>query len=324
LVAVADPDRTRAEKAAQQFECKAYTSQEELLADKSVDVVNVLTPNHLHSQAVIAAAKAGKHVLVEKPPAMSLKDTDAMIRACKEAGVRLGVVLQCRVRKPIQAMRQAIAEGRFGRLIQADTFMKWHRTTEYYFSDPWRSSRRSGGGVTIQHAFHYIDLLQYLMGPAKRVEARMMNLTHHTVELEDTVHACIDYANGAHGMVLASTGLWPGSDVRVELHGENGTAVMVGERMEMWKFKEEQAGDEKVRALGRASVRTAASGPADFDFADHQLIIEDMADAIRYDEEPMIPAASARVTLEIVLALYQSASQGRPVDLPLVDEESIW
>jgi UDP-N-acetyl-2-amino-2-deoxyglucuronate dehydrogenase len=324
LVAVADLDSARVGKLAKQFGCKAYASLDELLADKTIDVVNVLTPNHLHAPAVIAAATAGKHVLVEKPPAMSLPDTDAMILAAKKAGVRLGVVLQCRVRKPIQAMRQAIAEGRFGRLLQADAYMKWFRTTEYYFSDAWRSSRRSGAGVSIQHAFHYIDLLQYIMGPAHRVHARMMNLTHHTVELEDTLHACIDYVNGAHGLVVASTGLWPGCDIRIELHGENGTAIMVGERMDMWKFKEERPQDEEIRTLGRSKVATAASGPADFDFADHQTVIEDMAEAVRTGREPLIPASSARVTLEIVLSMYKSARLGQPMDLPLTDEDLVW
>lgn len=324
LIAVADLDAERADKIAKEFGCEARSSLEDLLSDDRVDVINILTPNHLHCEATLAAAKAGKCVLVEKPPAMSLKETDAMIAACDAAGVQIGIVLQCRIRKPIQAMRRAIGAGRFGRLIQADAYMKWYRSTAYYLSDAWRSSRSSGAGVTIQHAFHYIDLLQYLMGPAKRVQARMANQSHPEVKLEDTLNAFIDWENGAMGVVVASTALWPGSDIRVEINGENGIAVMSGERMATWQFRDECPEDEEIRSLGRGSVSTAASGPADFDFADHQVVIEDMADAVRGQGEPTVSARSARGTLEIALAMYKSAQSGQPVELPITDEESIW
>ncbi len=324
LVAIADSNRKRADDRAREFGCKACSSLDELLADKSIDVIGILLPNHLHAEPTIAAAQAGKHVLVEKPPAMSLADTDRMIAACKQANVKLGIVLNCRVRKPIQAMRDAIASGRFGRILQADAIMKWYRTSEYYHSDDWRSQRRSGAGVTIQHAFHYIDLLQYLMGPARTVRAQMCNLAHQDVELEDTLNAWLEFENGAHGMVEASTAFWPGTDIRIEVNGENGTAIMIGERMETWKFRDDRPEDEQIRQFGRKSVTTAAGGPADFDFADHQKVIEGMVEAVRNGGEPIITAPSARNTLEIALAMYQSARTEQPVSLPLADETAAW
>lgn len=323
LVAVADMNNQRAGQIAREYGCRAVGTLDELLADKSIDVINILTPNHLHRDAAIAAAVAGRHVLTEKPPAMSLADTDAMIAAADRAGVKLGVVLQCRVRRAIRLIRGAVEQGRFGRLLRADAHMKWYRSAEYYRSDPWRSSRRSGAGVTIQHAFHYIDLLLHLMGPAACVRAEMTNLAHPEVDLEDTLTASIDYANGAKGAVLASTALWPGCDIRIEVHGEKGTAVMVGERMEVWKFKEERPEDEAVRGTGR-SVGTAAGGPADFDFADHQVVIEGMAAAVRDGAEPIITAQSARGTLELALAMYRSARVGAAVSLPLTNEHDVW
>ena len=175
LVAVADLDAERAGKVAEEYGCGARDSLESLLTDDAIDVICILTPNHLHAEAAVAAAKAGKSVLCEKPPSMSLAETDAMIAAAEAAGTHLGIVLQCRVRKAIGAMKQAIDSGRFGRMLQADTTMKWFRSVEYYLSDGWRSSRRSGAGVTVQHAFHYIDLLQHLMGPAVRVQARQVS-----------------------------------------------------------------------------------------------------------------------------------------------------
>lgn len=324
LVAIADNNLARAQSRAKEFGCAARGSLDELLADPTLDVINILLPNHLHADPTLAAAKAGKHVLVEKPPAMSLSDTDRMIAACRQAGVKLGIVLNCRVRKPIQAIREAIAAGRFGRVLQADAFMKWFRSTDYYFSDDWRSSRRNGAGVTIQHAFHYIDLLQYLMGPAASVQARMLNLAHPQVQLEDTLYAFIDFANGARGVVEASTAFWPGSEIRIEIYGEDGTAVMVGERMATWKFRDERAEDESIRELGRKVVATGARGPSDFDFSDHQAVIADMARAVREDGQPMISAPSARDSLELALALYKSAATGQPARLPVTDDEIPW
>jgi predicted dehydrogenase len=324
LVAVADLDATRARKLADEFGCRAYASLDQLLADPEIQCVNVLTPNAYHYDAVMAAAQAGRHVLVEKPPAMSLRETDSMIATCAAAGVKLGVVLQCRLRKPIVAMKRALAEGRFGRPLMCSAHMKWFRSSDYYQSDAWRSSRRSGAGVTIQHAFHYLDLCQYLMGPARRVRARMENLTHPEVSLEDTLIATIDWANGALGQAEASTALWPGADVRIELNGADGTAIMVGERMDTWKLREEQPRDEEIRRYGNAAVGTAATGPADFAFLDHQIVIDDMAAALVENREPCIPAASVRPTLELALALYLSAKEGGPVDLPLASEDGIF
>ncbi len=324
LVAVCDVNRERAAKIAAEFGVKAYSDLDELLRDPAVDAVGVLTPNHLHYAAVLKCFRAGKHVIVEKPPAMSLRETDEMIAAADAAGLTFACTVQCRVRKAIQAVKRALDEGRFGRLLQADAYMKWFRSTEYYHSDPWRGSRQSGAGVTVQHAFHYIDLLQYLAGPAASVEARMTNLAHPSVKLEDTLQAFVAYRNGAQGVVQASTALWPGTDVRIEINGENGTAIVVGERMTVWKFREERPEDAAIRELGSAAQATAAGGPADFGYADHLVVIQDFIEAIREHREPVIPVRSVRPTLEIVLAMYQSAAKGGPVALPVRDDPAIW
>jgi predicted dehydrogenase len=247
-----------------------------------------------------------------------------MVEACREAGIRFGCTVQCRVRKAVQAIKAAVDEGRFGRLLCADAVMKWFRTTEYYESDAWRSSRRSGAGVTVQHAFHYIDLLQYIAGPAEEVEARMTNLAHPSVRLEDTVMSFITFTGGARGVLEASTALWPGTDVRLEINGEDGTAIVVGERMDTWQFREERPEDEEIRAYGSAAQATAAGGPADFGYQDHLVVIQDIIDAFRERREVCIPVESVRPTLAIVLAMYQSDARGEPVRLPVEDDESVW
>ena len=324
LAGICDMSKERADKLAAQFNTKAFYSLEDMLEDPSIDIVNICLPNHMHHDAVLKCAAAGKHVLTEKPPAMTLRETDAMIEACRKAGVKFGCTVQCRVRKSIQAMKTAVDSGRFGKLLHADAYMKWFRSTEYYHSDPWRSSRASGAGVTVQHAFHYIDLLQYLMGPGQQVEARMTNLAHPSVDLEDTVSAFVRFANGAQGVVQASTALWPGADVRIEINGTEGTAIVTGEKMAVWQFRDEKPEDEEIRKLGSTAQKTGAGGAADFGYADHQVVIQDMIDAINEGREVVIPVSSVRPTLEIVLAMYESAEKRAPVTLPLKNARSIW
>lgn len=317
VVVAADMVKERAVQFAQTYGGKALDAIDRLFERDDVDVVSVLTPNAYHEEYVVKAAQAGKHVLVEKPPEMALEKVDRMIAAAEKGGVQLGVVLQCRFRKAIEAIKQAVDEGRFGRLVHGDAYMKWFRSTEYYSRDTWRSSRSQGAGVTIQHAFHYLDLLYHLMGPVQSVWARMTNLAHPHVELEDTAIALFKYANGAQGLLEASTALYPGTDIRIEINGENGTAIMQGERITTWAFKEEQEGDERIRKIGSEAIQTAATGAADFAYFEHQYLIEDMIQAIREGRPPRVTAQSARSSLEIALAMYASADSGREIALPL-------
>jgi len=324
LIAVTDIDPQRAKKFSETYHCVALRKLDDLLEDDAIDVINILTPNHLHKDAVMKIASAGKHILVEKPPALSLVDLDEMIDLCDQKNVKLGVVLQCRVRPAVQAVKKAIDSGRFGRVLQADAYMKWYRTTEYYYSEPWRSQRRAGAGVTIQHAFHYFDLLHFLNGQVTEVQARMTNLAHPEVELEDTVTAFLKYQNGAQGVLQASTAFFPGQDIRIEIYGTDGAAVIVGERIDTWQFKTELSEDEQIRKIGSAAVQTAATGPAAFAFKDHQVVIEDMVDAIVNDRNPVIPTPATRHTLELALAMYQSDKTGKSVKFPIKNENDVW
>lgn len=326
LVAVCDMDADRAAKLAADYapDATVYTSFDEMLADPRVQVINIVTPNHLHTRFVVAAAAAGKHVLCEKPPAMSLAETDQMLDACRAANVKFGIFVQCRLREPIQHMKKALESGRFGKILRADAIMKWYRATDYYKMDAWRSNRRAGAGVTVQHAFHYIDLLQYLMGPAQDVDARMSNLSHPDIAIEDCLDARIQFANGAIGTVAASTGLWPGSDVRIEVYGENGTAIMEGTAMSVWQFKDEKPEDAVIRSAGDADVATASNDPTALPSGDHQLVIDDCVDAIVADHEVAIPCSAVRPSLELALAMYKADKNGTKVTLPLQDEENIW
>ena len=325
LAAVCDVDEQNAKKLAEKFAPSAtvYASFDEMLKDPRVEVIDIITPNHLHTEFVLKAAKAKKHVLCEKPPAMSLEETDRMIRVCREAGVKFGIFVQCRMRGPMRFIKAALDQGRFGKILRVDAVMKWFRPADYYKMDAWRSNRKCGAGVTIQHAFHYIDLLQYLMGPAEAVLAEMRNLAHPEIKIEDTLDARITFANGVRGFVQASTAIWPGNDVQIEIYGTDGCAIMCGTAFKLWKFKEEKPEDEKIRASGNAAQATASSDPSALPSEDHQYLIDDCVDAIETGREVCIPCSSVRPSLEIALAMYKSDKINDEVSMPL-KETGIW
>jgi UDP-N-acetyl-2-amino-2-deoxyglucuronate dehydrogenase len=209
-------------------------------------------------------------------------------------------------------------------MLRADAYMKWFRPQEYYTSDGWRGEKKSGSGVTVAQGFHYIDLLQYLAGPAVAVDARMENIAHPGIKLEDDVIAHIEYANGAKGVVQLSTAIWPGTDIRIEINGTDGTAIMVGEKVDTWRFKDDRGEDEEIRKLGNAAQATGAGGAADFGHSDHTVVVQDMIDSIKQDKEVVIPVSAVRGTLEIVLGMYQSAARGEAVRWPLSDDPIAW
>ncbi|OGV54682.1 MAG: hypothetical protein A2017_19380 [Lentisphaerae bacterium GWF2_44_16] len=325
LVAVCDVNEQNAKKLAEKFAPSAtvYTSFDEMLKDGRVEVVDIITPNHMHTEFVLKAAAAKKHVLCEKPPAMSLKETDRMIKACKDASVKFGIFVQCRIREPMRHIKAALEQKRFGKILRVDAVMKWFRAADYYKMDAWRSNRKCGAGVTIQHAFHYIDLLQYLMGPASGVVAEMHNLAHPEIKIEDTLDARITFANGVRGFVQASTAIWPGNDVQIEIYGTDGSAIMCGTAFKLWKFKEEKPEDEKIRASGNAAQATASSDPSALPSEDHQYVIDDCVDAIESGRELCIPCSSVKASLEIALAMYKSDKIKDEVSIPF-NENDIW
>ncbi|MEA3399643.1 MAG: Gfo/Idh/MocA family oxidoreductase [Armatimonadota bacterium] len=320
VVAATDLDEDRLNEFVASYGGEKAGSFEALLEDERIDVINVLTPNAMHAQFAVPALEAGKHVIVEKPPEMTLAKTDRMIQAAQANDRKLAICLQVRFRESIRAISSAIEQGRFGRLLEGDAYMKWFRDTDYYLMDDWRSKREQGAGVTIQHAFHYIDLLHHLMGPVSVVDARMTNLTHPQVQLEDTLKAFLYFESGAEGLIEASTALWPGEPPRIEVNGEDGVAITQGEVMLTWQFREERPEDEEVLQIGRDTVAAGGTGAADLSYEEHMWVIEDMVDAIVEDRDPFITAQSARHSLEMALAMYRSADTGEPVELPL-DED---
>lgn len=303
---------------------RVCASVEELVADPGIEIINVATPNHLHTPYVLQAAQHGKHVLCEKPPAMSLQETDQMIQACQKAQVRFGIFVQSRVQQATRSIREAVQKGRFGKILRVEALMKWFRGTDYYQLAPWRADVSCGAGVTIQQAFHYYDLLQALMGPALRVEAEMSNIAHPGIPVEDTLEARVTFADGVIGNIFASTALWPGTDMRIEIYGSEGCAIMEGSVLKTWKFKDEHDEDDAIRAMASEKKQTAGGAYNALPSAGHQTIIDDCVDAINQGHEVCTPCHEVRASLEMALAMYYSDKTKQAVELPIPHEADLW
>jgi UDP-N-acetyl-2-amino-2-deoxyglucuronate dehydrogenase len=315
-VAFADLLSVRAERLAQEFGGAAVTDYRRLLDRKDVDVICICTPNGAHEEIAINAARAGKHLLIEKPIEVTLEKVDRIIAEAEQAGVKVATIFQCRFRPVIRRIKQAIEQGRFGRLLCGDIYMKWHRSEDYYRSEAWRGQPEQGAGVLMQHASHYLDLLQWLVGPVENVMARTDNLAHPGIPIEDTAMALLKYRNGAVGVMESSTAIYPGIEVRLEIHGEYGSAITEGTALRSWIFKNPSPSDEQLSSSTDGYAGAAAHGATDFSHIEHQLLIEDMIAAIREDREPAVNGREGRKVLEIINAIHASAQAGRVITLP--------
>ncbi len=312
----------RVQKLAAQFEAEALTDAGQFFARPDIQAVTICTPSGTHADLGRLAAAAGKHVLVEKPIDVNMRQARSLIAACQSHRVRLGVILQSRFLPAVQLIKRAVTRGRLGRLHVVDAYVKWHRSRDYYTAAPWRGTKSlDGGGALINQAIHTVDLVQHFAGPATWVSGLTARKQHPQIEAEDTALALVRYDSGAAGVIEATTSLYPGFSRRVELHGERGSIILDGNDISFWKLidsGEEEAELEVLRARGRDDSN-AASDPLALDVSAHQRQIEDFVAAIREGRAPVVDGPESLKALEIVLAVYRSAELGRPVDLPAPD-----
>ncbi len=310
----------KAEDLAAKFGCQAYATLDDLLADPKIQIVTICTPSGAHAEPAIAAAKAGKHVIVEKPLEITLKRCDAIIRACEQNGVTLATIFPSRFHAASQQMHDAVAAGRFGRPTLAEAYVKWHRTQAYYDSGAWRGTwQLDGGGALMNQAIHSVDLINWLMGPVVEVSAYTATLAHERIQVEDTAVATLRFANGALGVIEASTAAYPGYLKRIEIHGSAGSAAIEEEDIVAWDFADKARGDAAVkrRMQLRASGGGGASDPAAIGHQAHAAQFRDLLEALRDGRPPAIDGREGRLAVEIILAIYKSAETGKPVRLPL-------
>ena len=323
LVACFDNYTPSAEKLAAMYKCKAYSSLDEMLADPKVDVVTIGTPSGAHMEPAIAAAKAGKHVIVEKPLEITLKRCDAIIDACDKNKVKLATIFPSRFHDSSREIKKAIDGNRFGKLTMGDAYVKWFRTQQYYDSGKWRGTwELDGGGALMNQAIHSVDLLTWLMGPVVEIRAQMATLAHERIAVEDVAVATLKFANGALGTIEASTATFPGYLKRVEIHGNAGTAALEEEDIVKWDFAKPDRKDKAIQdaMLQRKSGGGGASDPSAIGYHGHAKQFQDFVDAIKKDRAPTVDGREGRRSVEIILGIYKAAESGKPVTLPLASD----
>lgn len=326
LVACADSSFAKAEALAKEFGCTPYDSVEAMVADPNVHAVTIATPSGAHMEPAVIAAKAGKHVIVEKPLEITLKRCDKIIDACEKASVKLAAIFPSRFHDSAKLMKGAVDAERFGRITLGDAYVKWFRTQQYYDSGAWRGTwALDGGGALMNQAVHTVDLLSWLMGPVTEVQAFTATLAHDRIEVEDVATATLRFASGALGVIEATTAAFPGYLKRIELHGSDGSAVLEEEDIKAWDFAKKLRSDAAVHRQMASSKSTGggAADPAAIGHHGHTLQIQDFVDAIRKDRAPAVDGPEGRKSIEIILAIYQSAKTGKKVTLPLKSDPKL-
>ncbi len=320
LVACFDTREPAAEKFAAEHGCKAYTNLNAMLADPKVSIVTIATPSGAHMEPAVAAARAGKHVIVEKPLEITLKKSDKMIEECAKAGVQLGAIFPSRFHDSSVKIKKAIDGGRFGRLTLGDSYVKWFRTQQYYDSGAWRGTwALDGGGALMNQAIHSVDLLTWLMGPVVEIQANAATLAHERIEVEDVVVATLKFASGALGTIEATTAAYPGYLKRIEIHGSEGSAVLEEEDLKAWDFAKPRKEDKAILDEMKAHKSTGggASDPSAIGHHGHAIQFRDFVEAVKKNRPPAIDGHEGRRSVEIILGVYKAAESGKPVKLPL-------
>lgn len=323
LVACFDTFTASADKLAATYGCKAYHKLEDMLADPKVHAVTIGTPSGAHMDPAVLAAKAGKHVIVEKPLEITLKRCDAIIDACAKAGVKCATIFPSRFHHASREMKKAVEGNRFGRLTMGDAYVKWFRTQQYYDGGKWRGTwELDGGGALMNQAIHSVDLLTWLMGPVVEIRAQWGTLAHERIAVEDTAVATLRFANGALGVVEATTAAYPGYLKKIELHGSEGSACMEEEDLVKWDFAKPTKNDKKVQEsmLSKKSTGGGAGDPTAIGHHGHALQFQDLYDAVKKGRDPAVDGKEGRRSVEIILGIYKAAESGKPVLLPLAKD----
>lgn len=313
LVAVCDIVPEKAEKLAAEFgQPDVYTDLKEMLQEADLDILSVCTPSGLHGGHIEAAAEAGVHVLSEKPLEITLEKMDSAIQACRKAGVKLGGVFQRRTFPTSKQVKEALDAGELGNLLLGSAYLKYYRDQAYYDSGDWRGTwELDGGGALMNQGVHGIDLLLWFMGDVKKVFARAGTLARD-IPVEDTAVISLEFENGAFGIIEGTTTVYPGMDTRLEIHGEKGTIVLEEHRINVWETLD---GGSKIDTKDGAKSPGVSADPSALGPLTHDVLVQDMIDAVKEDREPLIPGEEARKAVELILAIYESARTGKEVVL---------
>ncbi len=283
-----------------------------LLKQPGLDAVCITTPSAMHLEPALAAIRARKHLMIEKPLDSTIEGTDHILHEAHKAGVRVGSIFQARFGDAARTVKAAVDAGRFGRMVLASCYVKWNRTRDYYTG--WKGKlSEDGGGVIMNQAIHGVDLLQWFAGMPVEVFAWTTQRVH-AIESEDTCVAALKFGSGAFGTIEGSTAVWPGWSRRIEICGEHGSVAMEDDDIAQWDFREARPEDERIRAVREsAAMGSGAAAPMNIKIEGHQRQIQDFIDGIREQRPFFIEGREARKAVALVRAIYDSAASGKSV-----------
>ena len=304
VVAVQGANAAKARELARTYGADAYEDLEKFLAHEAMDMVIIGSPSGVHAAQGVAAARRGLHVLVEKPIDVTAERADELIAAAEEAGVRLGVLFQDRLKPEIVRLKQLVDSGGLGRVLSVSARVPWYRPPDYYRLSRWRGTAAlDGGGALMNQGVHTVDLLLWVLGEVTRVQARIATLFHQ-IESEDTALALLEFASGAVGVLEASTTTYPGYPRRVEITGTEGTVVLEHDRIVAADLRTPRP---ELLADGGGDANASASSPVVTDASGHQRLIADFLRAVDTGSRPACDGHEGRRSVELVQAIYRSA-----------------
>jgi UDP-N-acetyl-2-amino-2-deoxyglucuronate dehydrogenase len=317
LIAVCDVNTDKAEQLAEKFNVTAYNDMDRMMEQESIDVVVVLTPSGLHARHVINLAKYGKHIMVEKPMALTIDDADAMITACDENNCKLFVIKQNRFNVPVVKLREALVDGRFGEIVLGTVRVRWARHQAYYDQDDWRGTWAMDGGVLTNQASHHVDMLEWMLGDVESVHARSRTALAN-IEAEDTAIVTLKFKSGALGIIEATTAARPKDlEGSISILGEKGSVVIGGfavNEMITWAFEDEREGDAAV--LEEFSVNP----PNVYGFG-HQAYYEHVVECIKNNTQNLVDGLQGRKSVELISAIYESIETEKQVNLRFIPKK---
>ena len=316
IAAIASRSRERAVKFAEEHRCVLVADWREMIRHDDIRAVCICTPSGLHAEQAIAAAEAGKHVLVEKPMAITLRECDEMIRAARENGVKLGVIFQKRTDDAPNRLKRAVEDGTFGKVFFGDASIKYWRNQAYYDSGDWRGTwALDGGGCTMNQGIHGIDILLHIMGDVESVYAKTDTVAHD-IEVEDIAIALLRYKNGAYGRLQTATAVNPGQGVYIEINGALGTGALADDVITGWAVSnsKEMLAEETIPAT-KAGRSAAASSATSFATRGHIVQVANFISSVRTGEALICSGEEGRRSVHLIMALYESARRGVEVRL---------
>lgn len=299
--------------------CPIFHSVEDAVRAPGVDAVIITTPSGAHRDPALIAARAGKHVVVEKPLEITGARCQDIIEACDAAGVKLCTIFPSRFGDANATLKAAVDAGKFGRLTLGETTCKWWRTQAYYDEGGWKGTQAlDGGGALMNQAIHNVDLLLWMMGDATHVSGFTATLAHERIEVEDTAVAVIRFKSGALGVIQATTSVHPGYPKTIAVHGDRGSAVIEQEDVMRWDFTPATADDARVkeRFAAKAGASGGAADPKAISHEGHRRQLADFVDAVQQNRVPKVDGREGKRAVDLICAVYESARTGRTVALP--------